>query len=120
MSKGKEPITNEILNKLIHIVFGENINNVDEAIDVFFSTDTLRKNNTITRYLEYNMSENLRRCMYNKQCTKIGQPKEKNLTEDDIITILRAVLRLKGGYKLVGLTDSKNIVKTRVYKITTA
>ncbi len=110
----KEPITDELLNKLIQIIL--NINTIEDSIGVYFSTEMMSKNNVVTKYLEEKMSEKLRRCMYNKQCTKIGEPKEKTLTEEDIITILRAVLRIKG-YKLVGLTESKNIAKARIYKI---
>lgn len=112
---GKEPITDELLNKLIQIIL--NKNTIEDTADVYFSNEIMIKNKVVIKYLDEKMSEKLRRCMYNKDCTKIGKPKEKTLTVEDIITILRAVLRKHGGYKLIGITDSNNIVKTRIYNI---
>ena len=114
MSTCKEPITDEILNQLIQICLDKN--NIMDAIDVYFSTDTLRKNNSVQKYLYNNMSEKLRKYLYVRQCDKISQTREQKLTETDILTIMRSVLKYTG-YKMIGMTDSKSFYKIRVYTI---
>jgi len=110
----KEPISDEILNQMIQIITG--LNNVNDTSDVYFSTDTMRKNNSVQKYMDNNMSEKLRKYMYVRQCDKISPQKEGKLKETDIMTIFRCVLKLKG-YKLVGMTDSKSLLKIRIYTI---
>ena len=110
----KSEISDELLNELVEIVL--EVKSIEDANDMFFSVETMRKNGVAKKYMEHKMSEKLRKCLYVKKCEKISEKIENNITEKDIINILRIVLKLKN-YKLVGLNDNKTIIKSRVYTI---
>jgi len=102
----KLAFTDAVLNKLINLILG--IENVQKACKITFSKDDMRTNHVVQKYLDAKMGDELRKYIYVKQCNKIRKECENTLDEDDILTITRAVLKMKN-YKLTGSTDIKHV-----------
>ena len=101
-SATKKELTDEVLNKLIKIFL--EVDDIKTACKMTFSKEDMRVNQVVKKYLDANMGDELRKCVYIKQCSRIRKECEKNLDEDTLISILRSILRIKK-YKLIGTND---------------
>jgi len=113
-SQSKINMTDDVFNKLLKIVL--NVDNIEQAYNIKFNIDTLRLNNTLTKYLESHMGDELRKCLYFNQCRTLNKQIESTLNESNIITIFRAVLRYKQ-HKLTSMHDKLSTNDRRVFYI---
>ena len=109
----KEELTIKIVNNFIKCVFG--YDDLESALGKSFSKETFRENDSIQKYMDMDMSCILRKYMLVKKCTKISE-KKKMIDEQDLLTIVRAVVR-EFGYKTVGMGDGNGLIKERLYYI---
>jgi len=103
--KAKQELPDEVLNKLVEIVLG--VPDVKSALKLTFSKDEMKTRQVVQKYLEAKMGDELRKYVYVKKCSKIRKETEETLNEDTLITILRAVLKMKN-YKLVSTCNKAN------------
>lgn len=106
-------VSDENINKLIKIMIG--IDTIDRAVGISFSKSTLKSIDAVKKYVESHLGDELRKTMYMNDCRKLSKD-EKDISETDLITILRAILKPKK-YVLVGFNNCDGIVKERIYNI---
>jgi isocitrate dehydrogenase kinase/phosphatase len=110
--KRKEPLTEDILNKFVQILF--KVDTITDACAISFSKNTLTENKSIDEYHKTHMGDQLRECIYVKKCPKLVMNIAHDLKEQDLITILRYLLK-QFGYKII--TDENKKQHLRLYSI---
>lgn len=111
--KKKHELTRDLVDEVIETVLG--YSSLDDCKDKFFTKRRLEETDALRKFKENRLQERLRECMATYDCRKIFID-EENYTNDDIFTIIRAVLR-KYNYKITAFSNSMGDVKQRVYTI---
>ena len=92
MGYSKTPITKDVINKLLSALLNLDF---DRGLNHFFTIDLLVKNNALQKYKEQQLGDLLRKHITLGRCRNLVKPEEE-LTDKDLLSILRSALREYG------------------------
>ena len=109
----KLEITEDVVNNLVNLLLDVNL---DEAYKISFTQELLVEKDSLKKYKDMDFGKELRKYVKLNECKKLSVKIEDELTESDLLTILRAVLK-KIGHKMISDVNIKKGKNKRVYYI---
>ena len=112
IKKEKEEFTQEIFDKFVEILLG--YPTLEEAVGKMFTKKNLEENHALEKYLELDFGNLLQKTLLHNECGPL-RIKREDLTENNLINILRTLIRNRSKLQLYLSWDTKN--KIRRYTI---
>ena len=112
IKKEKEEFTQEIFEKYVEILLG--YSTLEEAKGKMFTKKDLEENKALEKYLELDYGKLLQKTLVHNECGPLRKKREE-LNENNLISILRTLVKNRSDLQLLSSWDTKN--KIRRYTI---